>query len=134
MRKTNNYFYKGDKIMSKVYSTDELEKQRKKAQRREWFYKKENDVRNWYYNNKEAILVLVPIGVGAITTLTKVVGKNANLKKEQKLKDLYCYDRSLGHYWALRRELSNSEWVEIDKRKAKGERLADILSEFKVLK
>ena len=120
--------------MSKVYSTDELEKQRKKAQRREWFYKKENDVRNWYYNNKEAILVLVPIGVGAITTLTKVVGKNANLKKEQKLKDLYCYDRSLGHYWALRRELSNSEWVEIDKRKAKGERLADILSEFKVLK
>jgi len=50
------------------------------------------------------------------------------------LKDLYCYDRSLGHYWKLRRELTNSEWVEIDQRKQNGERLADILDELKALK
>ena len=63
-----------------------------------------------------------------------MVGKRVNLRKEEKLKDLYCYDRSLGHYWALRRELTNKEWVEINKRKQNGERLADILSELKVLK
>ena len=50
------------------------------------------------------------------------------------MKDLYCYDRSLGHYWRLRRELSNKEWLEIDQRKKNGERLADILDEMKVLK
>ena len=56
------------------------------------------------------------------------------MDKEKKVKDLYCYDRSLGHYWALRRELTNAEWVLVDKRKANGERLADILDELKVLK
>ena len=56
------------------------------------------------------------------------------MHKEKDLKDLYCYDRSLGHYWRLRRELTNAEWIEIDKRKNNGERLADILDELKVLK
>ena len=64
----------------------------------------------------------------------KVVGRHVQQNKEKDLKDLYCYDRSLGHYWKLRRELTNSEWVEIDRRKSNGERLADILEELKVLK
>jgi len=53
---------------------------------------------------------------------------------KEKAKDLYCYDRSVGHYWKLRRELSNKEWLEIDQREKNGERLSDILSEMKVLK
>lgn len=88
----------------------------------------------WVYRNKEMVIFFTPIVIGSATTLVKVVGKHINLSKEKEVKDLYCYDRSLGHYWSLRRELSNSEWVEIDKRKANGERLADILSELKVLK
>ena len=54
--------------------------------------------------------------------------------KDEELHDLYCYDRSLGHYWRLKRELSNKEWLEIDKRKKEGERLADILADMRVLK
>ena len=50
-----------------------------------------------------------------------MLSKHAALTKEQNLKDLYCYDRSLGHYWKLRRELTNEEWLEIDKRKKNGE-------------
>lgn len=57
-----------------------------------------------------------------------------NRNKEEAVKNLYCYDRSLGHYWCLRRELSNKEWLEIDQRKKNGERLSDILAELKVLK
>ena len=53
---------------------------------------------------------------------------------KEKVKDLYCYDRSVGHYWKLRRELSNKEWLEIDQREKNGERLSDILSEMKVMK
>ena len=63
-----------------------------------------------------------------------MVSKRINLRKQEELKDLYCYDRSLGHYWRLRRELTNAEWLEIDRRKKNGERLADILEELKVLK
>lgn len=90
--------------------------------------------KDWIIENKEMILTLTPVVIGGVTTVSKVVSKRVNLHKEEMLKDLYCYDRSLGHYWRLRRELSNKEWLEIDRRKANGERLADILAEMKVLK
>lgn len=85
----------------------------------------------WIVENRETIVRLAPIVVGGLTAVAgvaKVVGKRVNLHKQEQLKDLYCYDRSLGHYWKLRRELSNKEWLEIDTRKKKGERLADILA------
>lgn len=90
--------------------------------------------KDWVMENKEAVIALMPVVIGGATTVTKVVGKRINLRKQEDLKDLYCYDRSLGHYWRLRRELSNKEWLEIDQRKRNGERLSDILSEMKVLK
>lgn len=93
-----------------------------------------NKTKYWLYNNREFVFVMGPAVVGFGTAAIKGVGKRQKLRKEKQLKDLYCYDRSLGHYWRLKRELSNNEWVEIDKRKANGERLADILDELKVLK
>lgn len=92
------------------------------------------DVKEWITNNKQLVIALVPVIAGCSTTIIKVVGKRRNLNKQESIKNLYCYDRSLGHYWRLKRELTNKEWVEIDKRKNNGERLADILSELKVLK
>lgn len=88
----------------------------------------------WIMNNKELVITLAPIAIGGIVTVTKVVGTRINLNKQESIKELYCYDRSLGHYWRLRRELTNKEWLEIDTRKKNGERLADILAELKVLK
>lgn len=92
------------------------------------------ECKDWMRRNKEAVIILAPILIGGVTTIVKVVGKRANLNKEEAVKNLYCYDRSLGHYWALRRELSNKEWLEIDARKRAGERLSDILDELRVLK
>lgn len=100
----------------------------------EKFRRKFDEMKEWCISNKETILLIAPIAIGALTTVFKVVGKNVNLGKEEDLKKLYCYDRSLGHYWKLRRELSNDEWVEIDRRKRNGERLSDILDELRVLK
>ena len=88
----------------------------------------------WANDNKEIVIALTPVVIGGVTTVTKFVIKRSNMHKEETLKNLYCYDRSLGHYWRLRRELSNKEWLEIDNRKKNGERLADILAELKVLK
>ena len=113
---------------------DELKRARKKARRREWIQNAMLNVENWFYNNKGMIMFFGPMVIGLTTTSIKVVGRHLNLRKQKQVKEFYCYDRSLGHYWKLRRELSNAEWIEIDKRKKNGERLSDILDELKVLK
>lgn len=80
--------------------------------------------------------MFTPLIVGSIPVITKTVTgvtKHANLRKEQKIKELYCYDPSLGHYWKLNRKLSNSDWVKIDRRRQAGERMSDILNDMKVL-
>ena len=86
--------------------------------------------KDWFVRNKDVVIAAAPV----VAVVTKVVGKRINLKKEESLKDLYCYDKSLGHYWKLRRELTNKEWREIDIRKKNGERLSDILADMRVLK
>lgn len=119
-----------------LYSIDvsKLKRKTKESEFKEKFNSKIRNLKWWIIRNKETIIYLTPIIVGATVTIVKVVGKYSNNRKAEDIKNLYCYDRSLGHYWALRRELTNKEWLEIDSRKKNGERLADILSELKVLK
>ena len=109
-------------------------KNQKKAEIKEKIRVKLQNGKEWFCRNKEAVITIVPIAIGGLTTVIKVVGKRSNLHKQEELQELYCYDRSLGHYWRLRRKLSNKEWLDIDRRKKNGERLADILSDMKVLK
>lgn len=118
------------KTMKPVNFKREVRKARIKKKFKDGF----NKTRIWFSNNRELVFVMGPAVIGFGATAIKVAGRRSKLRKEKQLKDLYCYDRSLGHYWRLKRELSNREWVEIDKRKANGERLADILDELRVLK
>ena len=120
--------------MSDVISIDDFKKAERKIARKEKIKETLNKGLKWASENKELAAILATTTIGATAKTAKFVGKRVNLKKQEQLKDLYCYDRSLGHYWRLRRELTNSEWVEIDRRKQQGERLADILEELKVLK
>ena len=117
-----------------VVDMSEFKRESRKREIKEKINTKIQNGKEWFNRNKEAVITLTPIVIGGVTTIVKVVGKRSNLRKQEDLKDLYCYDRSLGHYWRLRRELSNKEWLEIDKRKKNGERLSDILAEMKVLK
>ena len=112
----------------------EVRKEMKKRELKQKISMKLQNAKAWIYRNKEWVVTVAPVAFAGITTVCKVVVRRANLRKQEQLKDLYCYDRSLGHYWRLKRELSNKEWLEIDKRKKNGERLADILAELKVLK
>ena len=124
----------------KIVDLKDFEKERKKRERKEKRQRRVAAMINWFNDNRELALIIIPADLtlagfmvkGGIS-ITKGLIRSYNLKKESQLKDLYCYDRSLGHYWKLRRELTNNEWVEIDQRKKNGERLADILSELKVL-
>lgn len=124
----------------RIVDLKEFERERKKRERKEKRQKKIEAIATWFNDNRELALILIPAGIAGVSflvkggiSITKGLIRTHNLKKEEALKDLYCYDRSLGHYWKLRRELTNNEWVEIDQRKKNGERLADILSELKVL-
>lgn len=120
--------------MGKIYTVDFRSNEEKVKDLKLKIKSKLHDGKEWLMRNKETVIFLTPIVVGGVTTVVKVVGKHVNLRKEESVKNLYCYDRSLGHYWALRRELTNREWLEIDARKSNGERMADILDDLKVLK
>ena len=122
--------------MGKVYDYDELVNNKKKADRRAWVYEKVNKAK-WFVEDHKAQIAAVaaatPVVVGTIIQIARMVSQQDRLKKAKDLKELYCYDRSLGHYWKLRRDLTNDEWLAIDARKRSGERLADILKELNVL-
>lgn len=93
--------------------------------------------KQWASQNQEKAFLIAAgtasVTVKAVASTVKQRRKRKNLAKEEELKEEYCYDRSLGHYWRLRRKLTNDEWLEIDRRKKNGERLADILADMKVL-
>lgn len=92
----------------------------------------------WMKENKEITTgILIPTGIVVIKTISgiaKSVDRKIDLKKEQDLKDLYIYDRSLGYYHELNRKLKPSEALEIDQRRSNGETMAQILASMKLLK
>jgi len=116
---------------SNVIDLDEILKKRRRKER---FKNSVESIANWTKGNMDLVMFFGPAILGGVVWAAKATHKHIKLNKEKNLKEMYCYGRSLGHYWKLKRELTNSEWVSIDKRKMNGERLADILSELKVLK
>ena len=106
----------------------------RKAQRKAWVREKVQAAKDFMSDNKEVLVIAIPAIIGLGKMVTKSINKTVNLRKEEHLKNEYCYDRSLGHYWELRRKLTNKEWLEIDKRKKNGEKLSDILKSLNVLK
>ena len=104
---------------------------------KQWFWEKSNEVKYWWNEKKEWAIVVVPVvGGGVIWTAKKLITgaiTGINLNKEARLKDLYVYDRSLGHYWKLTRKLSNNEWLQINERRKDGESMGDILLSMRVI-
>lgn len=99
---------------------------------------KVENAKKWIIRNQDWLVIAAPSVLGAGTAIVKFIAKSMNnhakVKKIKDTKNLYCYDRSLGHYWKLKRELTNTDWVAIDRRKQHGERLSDILKDLNVLK
>ena len=112
----------------------DITKAMKRAERKARWRARFNAAKEWVDDNKQVLMVAVPAVATVVGTGVKVLGKRHNLRVEERNKDLRCYDASLGHYWELKRRLTNEEWVKIDRRKRNGERLADILDELRVLK
>lgn len=112
----------------------DITKQVKRAERKAKWNRRIEAAKDWWDDNKQYAVIILPAVCYGIGKGIRYFGRRHNLKLEEKNKDLRCYDASLGHYWELRRKLTNEEWVAIDRRKKNGERLSDILEELRVLK
>lgn len=87
----------------------------------------------WCKDNPDLALGIGTVVLAGGKYLGKAAIKHHQVKEQEDVKNLYCYDRSLGHYWKLRRELRNDEWLEVDRRKREGEPLSYILASMRVL-
>ncbi|MBQ8134791.1 MAG: hypothetical protein IJ192_10370 [Clostridia bacterium] len=130
MKDNYDYYY--------MFDTTPLKEVRKEPEKRK---QKLSKAKDWLCKSAVTLLVVGPPliavvtpAIVGITGVIKSANRRANLNKEAKQKELYCYDRSLGHYWQLKRKLSNFDWLEINQRREHGESLADILADMKVLK
>lgn len=90
----------------------------------------------WCSDNKEVLIVLVPVGAGLVKSGMNMHSKHvakSNLKREKELQELYVYDRSLGMYHRLNKPLSSNQAIEIERRRGDGERMALILRDMKLI-
>lgn len=88
----------------------------------------------WCANHADIALAGFCAGVGLVSTGLKVGGKVYRKHIESREKDYRVYDTSLGRYWSLSRKLTNNDWLQIDERRSKGERLGKILHDLHALK
>jgi hypothetical protein len=113
----------------------EAYKVEKKNKRRQQVCERLNDSLKFICKVGLPLLIAVgPVVPIIVLRVTNGISRRVNMNKEKDLKELYVYDRSLGHYWKLKRRLSNKDWASIDKRYREGERLADILNDLDVIK
>lgn len=90
----------------------------------------------WAMENKELAIAACPVIVSVVRGGTIIVSdmmRRGNIKKAETLKTRFIYDRSAGHYWKLKKPLTQRQWMEISRRKDSGESMANILSSMRIL-
>lgn len=77
--------------------------------------------------------LFVTVGLPIINMVNETRTKN-RLDKQERDKKRRMYDRSLGCYVDLKRDLNKQDLTAINDRRAKGERLVDILNSMNLIK
>lgn len=95
---------------------------------------KAGDMIIWCGEHKEAVATALPIIIGVTSSVVKTITKKKSRDEIRELKDEYIYDRRAGHYIQVRRQPTNSEWIEIDRRYQAGENYSQILMDMRLLK
>lgn len=99
-----------------------------------WCFETKLKAEKFWNENRDYIVVLAPVVLGAGTTVAKTIDQNRRIKEEKNLKERFIYDRSLGTYYELRRQPKQSEYLEISRRKSNGEPLGKILKDMRLAK
>lgn len=74
----------------------------------------------------------IPVATGAVKLVKSLKGSAAE-RHEDRMKNCY-YDPSTGLHWDLKRDLTNSERIELMSRKRNGEYTERILQDMRLLK
>lgn len=90
--------------------------------------------KDWVKRNKEIVIVVTPVLLKGVFSITKDISRKERINEEKDLKERWVYDRSAGHYYELRRKVKSQEWVIIDERRRNGESLGSILASMRLLK
>lgn len=113
--------------------TEEFKRMNKMERKSKWSQRKDA-IANWCKDHKGLAIGLAVSAIEFARTNIKVGGRAYQRHMDLRAKDLRCYDTRLGRHWELKRKLSNKDWLEIDRRKSKGERLGDILNDINALR
>ena len=97
-------------------------------------HKAKNDTINFVKENPELTMAILSSGVIIATKVCKMYKYHKDYNEEKYLKTRFIYDRSRGCYYELRKQLTNAQLLEIDRRKLNGETLGTILESMRVLK
>lgn len=92
------------------------------------------EAKKWVEENKQLVVVMGPVVAGGIIELIKISTRRHTVNEERALKERFIYDRAGGHYYELRRQPKQSEWLMIEERKMHGESLGMILQDMRLLK
>ena len=76
---------------------------------------------------------LATTAVGGLFGLAKRADRKRDIREQQRLKDEYIYDHSIGRHVHLRRKPTNREYLEIERRRGNGERMGSILEDMRLL-
>ena len=85
----------------------------------------------WLKDNREELVKFTPFVLGAIG-LVKSVKPTATQTERQRIDHTY-YDPRTGLHWQLRRPLTNTERMELERRRRLGEDAGSILADMRVL-
>ena len=97
---------------------------------------KVGEAKRWCCDHSMQIIYATPAVIGAATGLVKLVKTvkgSAAERHEDRMENCY-YDPSSGFHFDLKRELRNSDRIEILQRKRAGEPIEEILMSMKLLK
>lgn len=101
---------------------------------KDWVSDRVYDVKKFCQLHPQEAIEIATIAVGGAVKIGKSLASSHNIAEEERIKEEYWYDRSLGHYWALKRRPTKKECLEIDRRKQNGERLGDIFESMNLLR
>jgi putative protein kinase ArgK-like GTPase of G3E family len=118
--------------MVKVYviPKDDSKKEKAKA----WLQNRWTDAKCFWAENKHTIEILTPVVIGGMTVMVKAISRHNKLTQEKSLKELFVWDPKLGLYYQLRKAMTNSQRLELERRKEAGESIGQILASMKLLK
>lgn len=85
-------------------------------------------------NKTEVAAVAVPLVGKLIFDAVQSVKRAGRQKNEQRLKENYIWDPSLGMWFETKKKLTSSQRLEFSRRRDQGEKVGNILRSMKVLK